>query len=260
MIDNQVHIGHNCIIDDLCILAGKVGLSGSVNLKKKVTLAGDVSIKDNVTIGENSIVAGASKVFNTFPENSVIGGNPAQNLSDWKKIIASQKLNLKKESLRLMIIKDKNGDVKCLHHRDILNLIPHRYPFLLIDKVTDIELNKSITGIKAVTFNEPFFDGHFPQYPVMPGVLILESMAQTAACLVAYEDNQLSQDKLVFFTGIEKAKFKRPVTPGCILKLKIKFLTNKRSLYKFSGEAYVDNNLVATSEFSAMLVDQDKAK
>jgi UDP-3-O-[3-hydroxymyristoyl] glucosamine N-acyltransferase len=100
MIDNQVHIGHNCIIDDLCILAGKVGLSGSVNLKKKVTLAGDVSVKDNVTIGENSIVAGASKVFNTFPENSVIGGNPAQNLSDWKKIIASQKLNLKKRKFK----------------------------------------------------------------------------------------------------------------------------------------------------------------
>ena len=100
MIDNQVHIGHNCVIEDLCILAGKVGLSGSVNLKKKVTLAGDVSIKDNVTIGENSIVAGASKVFNTFPENSVIGGNPAQNLSDWKKIIASQKLNLKKRKFK----------------------------------------------------------------------------------------------------------------------------------------------------------------
>jgi len=100
MIDNQVHVGHNCIIEDLCILAGQVGLSGSVKLKKKVTLAGDVSIKDNVTIGENSTVAGASKVFNTFPENSIIGGNPAQNLSDWKKIIASQKLNLKKRKFK----------------------------------------------------------------------------------------------------------------------------------------------------------------
>jgi 3-hydroxyacyl-[acyl-carrier-protein] dehydratase len=130
----------------------------------------------------------------------------------------------------------------------------------LIDKVTDIILNKSITGIKAVTFNEPFFIGHFPQHPVMPGVLILESMAQTAACLVSYEDSELSKDKLVFFTGIEKAKFKKPVTPGCTLYLKIKLITNKRSLYKFSGEAYVESNLVALSEFSAMLVDQDKAK
>ena len=159
-----------------------------------------------------------------------------------------------------MIIKNDNGEVKCLQHNEIINLIPHRYPFLLIDKVTDIILNKSITGIKAVTFNEPFFMGHFPQHPVMPGVLILESMAQTAACLVSYEDIKLSQDKLVFFTGIEKAKFKKPVTPGCTLYLKIKLITNKRSLYKFSGEAYVENNLVAISEFSAMLVDQNKAK
>jgi len=100
MIDNQVHIGHNCIIEDLCILAGQVGLSGSVYLKKNVIMGGDVSIKDNVTIGENSIIAGASKVFNSFPKNSVIGGNPAQNLKDWKKIIASQRLNLKKKRFK----------------------------------------------------------------------------------------------------------------------------------------------------------------
>jgi 3-hydroxyacyl-[acyl-carrier-protein] dehydratase len=85
-------------------------------------------------------------------------------------------------------------------------------------------------------------------------------MAQTAACLVSYEDSELSKDKLVFFTGIEKAKFKKPVTPGCTLYLKIKLITYKRSLYKFSGEAYVESNLIAFSEFSAMLVDQDKAK
>jgi len=100
MIDNQVHIGHNCIIEDLCILAGQVGLSGSVYLEKNVIMGGDVSIKDNVTIGENSIIAGASKVFKSFPKNSVIGGNPAQNLKDWKKIIASQRLNLKKNRFK----------------------------------------------------------------------------------------------------------------------------------------------------------------
>jgi UDP-3-O-[3-hydroxymyristoyl] glucosamine N-acyltransferase len=100
MIDNQVHIGHNCIIEDLCIIAGQVGLSGSVYLEKNVRMGGDVSIKDNVTIGENSIIAGASKVFNSFPKNSVIGGSPAQNLNDWKKIIASQRLNLKKQRFK----------------------------------------------------------------------------------------------------------------------------------------------------------------
>ena len=100
MIDNQVHIGHNCIIEDLCIIAGQVGLSGSVYLEKNVKMGGDVSIKDNITIGENSTIAGASKVFSSFPKNSVIGGNPALNLNDWEKIIASQRLNLKKRRFK----------------------------------------------------------------------------------------------------------------------------------------------------------------
>ena len=116
-----------------------------------------------------------------------------------------------------------------------------------------------MTGIKAVSFNEPFFLGHFPKYPVMPGVLILEAMAQTAACLIAYGDKSLAKNSLVFFTGIEKAKFKKPVTPGCILDLKINVVAKKKSLYKFIGEAFVDSKLVSSSEFSAMLVDQEKA-
>ena len=96
MIDNQVHIGHNCIINDFCILAGKVGLSGSVILEKNVILGGDVSIRDNIIIGEGSIIAGASKVFNSFPKASKIGGSPAQDLNSWKRLIASQRLNSKK--------------------------------------------------------------------------------------------------------------------------------------------------------------------
>ena len=93
MIDNQVHIGHNCIVDDFCILAGKVGLSGSVFLEKNVVLGGDVSVKDNITIGQDTIVAGASKVFNNFPKGSKIGGSPAIDINSWKRIIASQRLN-----------------------------------------------------------------------------------------------------------------------------------------------------------------------
>ena len=159
-----------------------------------------------------------------------------------------------------MVLKDKKGEIITLFYNDITKLIPHRHPFLLIDKVTDIIINKSITGIKAVTFNEYFFPGHFPGYPVMPGVLILESMAQTAACLISYEDQSLSLDNLVFFTGIEKAKFRKPVIPGYELFLKINLISNRRSLYKFSGEALIQNKLVASSEFSAMLVNQEKAK
>ena len=159
-----------------------------------------------------------------------------------------------------MILKDDKGQTITLLHNDIIKLIPHRYPFLLIDKVTDIVSNQSITGIKSVTINEPFFPGHFPEYPVMPGVLILESMAQTAACLVSYQDKSLSSNNLVFFTGIERAKFKKPVIPGNELILKINLISNKRSLYKFNGEAFIQNKLVAFSEFSAMLVNEEKAK
>ncbi len=159
-----------------------------------------------------------------------------------------------------MVLKNDNGELITLLHNDIIKLIPHRHPFLLIDKITDINLNKSITGIKAVTFNEPYFPGHFPEHPVMPGVLILEGMAQTAACLISYEYQFLSKNNLVFFTGIDKAKFRKPVTPGCKLIYKIYLITSKRSLYKFRGEAFVGEKLVALSEFSAMLVDKEKAK
>ena len=159
-----------------------------------------------------------------------------------------------------MFLKDDKGDIITLLHNDIIKLIPHRYPFLLIDKLTDIVINESITGIKSVTFNEPFFPGHFPEHPVMPGVLILESMAQSAACLVSYQDKSLSTNNLVFFTGVEKAKFRKPVTPGNELILKINLISNKRSFYKFNGEAFIQNELVASADFSAMLVNEEKAK
>ena len=159
-----------------------------------------------------------------------------------------------------MVLKDNSGEIITLSHNDIIKLIPHRHPFLLIDKVTNIIINKSIIGIKAVTFNEPYFAGHFPEHPVMPGVLILEAMAQTAACLVSYQDKSLSLNNLVFFTGIEKAKFRKPVTPGNEIFLKINLISSKRSLYKFNGEAFIHDILVASSEFSAMLVNQEKAK
>ena len=159
-----------------------------------------------------------------------------------------------------MVLKYKKDKKITLLHNDIIKLIPHRHPFLLIDKVIDLVINKSVTGVKYVTFNEPYFPGHFPEHPVMPGVLILESMAQTAACLVSYQDKSLSSNNLVFFTGIEKAKFRKPVIPGNDLILKINIISNKRSFYKFNGEAFVQNKLVASSEFSAMLVNEEKAR
>lgn len=142
---------------------------------------------------------------------------------------------------------------------EIKRMIPHRYPFLLVDKVRDIELSKSAVGIKNVTINEPFFEGHFPARPVMPGVLIIEALAQTAAILVIKTIDAIDNDLLVYFMSIEGAKFRKPVGPGDVLELHVEVLRGRGKVWKFKGEGRVDGAVVAEAEFTAMMVPPEEA-
>jgi beta-hydroxyacyl-ACP dehydratase FabZ len=134
-------------------------------------------------------------------------------------------------------------------------ILPHRYPFLLVDRIIEYEPGKRVVGIKNVTLNEPFFQGHFPGAPVMPGVLIVESMAQTAGVMMLANLPDRDQ-KLVFFTGIDGAKFRRPVVPGDQLRLELTVLRLRPRYIKLRGEAYVGEHLVAEAQISSSLVDR----
>ena len=138
----------------------------------------------------------------------------------------------------------------------IKELIPHRYPVLLIDGIQTLTLNESAIGIKNVSVNEQFFEGHFPDRPIMPGVLIIESMAQTAGCLVVVSLGKETEGKLVYFMTIENARFRKPVVPGDRMVINVQKLRSRGSVFKFSGKAFVGEVLAAEATFSAMIVDK----
>lgn len=137
----------------------------------------------------------------------------------------------------------------------VMALLPHRFPMLLVDRVEDIVLGRSARGVKAVTINEPFFAGHFPGRPIMPGVLIVEALAQTAGVLALSTLGDAGKGKLVYFMAIENAKFRSPVEPGCLLDLKVEFLQNRGKISKFAGRAEINGKLVAEASFTAMIAD-----
>jgi len=143
------------------------------------------------------------------------------------------------------------SDISTLDIKEIVRLLPHRFPFLLVDRILEGEKNKSMVGLKNVSMNEPFFQGHFPSDPIMPGVLILEGMAQVGGILAFYSIPEMVGEKLIYFAGIDKVRFRRPVVPGDQLFFEMVVLKHKGKIWKMAGTARVDKEVVAEAEFMA---------
>jgi 3-hydroxyacyl-[acyl-carrier-protein] dehydratase len=144
--------------------------------------------------------------------------------------------------------------------QQIQGLIPHRYPFLLVDRIVEMVEGERAVGLKNVTINEPQFQGHFPQYPIMPGVLIVEAMAQTSGALVVKTLGEKAEGKIVFFMSIDEAKFRKPVVPGDALYIHVDIIKGRGAIWKFKGVAKVDDNVHAEAIFTAMIMNEDGSK
>ncbi|MFK7968355.1 MAG: 3-hydroxyacyl-ACP dehydratase FabZ [Rickettsiaceae bacterium] len=154
--------------------------------------------------------------------------------------------------------KENISNTPIININEIMSIIPHRYPFLLVDRITQIEVGKSIVGIKNVTANEPQFTGHFPSRPIMPGVLIIEAMAQLSAVLVA-KSMDSTEDKEVFFMSIDESKFRKVVEPGDCLVMYSSITQNRGSVWKFKARSEVDGKLASEAIFTAMVKDKNKS-
>jgi len=139
---------------------------------------------------------------------------------------------------------------------EIMKILPHRYPFLMVDRILEMDPGKRIVGIKNVTINEPFFQGHFPGHPVMPGVLIIEAMAQVAGILAYLSSAEEDRKKVSYFMAIDNARFRKPVLPGDLLRLEMETTLNRRGIWGFNGKAFVEDKLVADAGLKATLVDK----
>ena len=146
------------------------------------------------------------------------------------------------------------SDISGMDIKEIVRLLPHRYPFLLVDRILSGEKGKSLIGLKNVSINEPYFQGHFPSDPIMPGVLILEGMAQVGGILAYYSLPEMIGEKLIYFAGIDKVRFRRPVVPGDQLIFEMRVIKQKGKIWKMAGKATVDKDIVAEAEFMAAFV------
>ena len=149
----------------------------------------------------------------------------------------------------------ESGELTAMSLAEILKSLPHRYPFLMIDKIIKINGDESAVGIKNVTYNEPIFQGHFPENPIFPGVLIIEGMAQTAGAIVIKHDSGVGKKNVVLMLGVDKAKFRKPAGPGDVIEFHIAKIQRRRNVGRYKAEAIVDGTMIAEAEITAMIIE-----
>jgi UDP-3-O-[3-hydroxymyristoyl] glucosamine N-acyltransferase len=294
-IDNLVQVAHNVDIGEDCLLVAQVGISGSTKLGRGVTLAGKVGVVGHVTIGDGATVGALSGVAKDVPPGGKVTGIPAIEHGQWlrSQAVVSKLPDLlrrihvlERRIEELEATRPGGGPERSLSGaagsmgqgrrtmednaepgktvqipggrldvEAIKRLLPHRYPFLLVDRIVEIEPGVRVVGLKNVTVTEPFFQGHFPEQAVMPGVLIVEAMAQVGATLFL-AGCERPESFAIYLAALEAVKFRRPVVPGDQLRLEITVLRQKQRVVKMRGEAFVEGALVAEAEITAAFHDR----
>ncbi len=229
--------------------------------------------KDDVKLGTNGILNGKELRFKNEPVRhkalDLLGDLALLGMPLKAHIQAARSghaanvelvKRIRKEYEKIRITSKYQGNRKgnfVLDSQAILKILPHRYPFLLVDRILDLIPSERVVGIKNVTLNEPFFQGHFPGHPIMPGVLLLEAMAQVGGVLLLNTQSN-PEEKLVYFTGLDKVKFRKPVRPGDQVRFEVEMVKFRQSICRMAGQAFVANDLVCEAELSAAIVDRDK--
>lgn len=275
-LDNQIQVAHNVHIGAHSALAGCVGIAGSARIGRHcmvgggVGIAGHLEIADGVQITGMSLVAQSITQPGTYSSGLTVEPNRLWNkisarlrrLDELFRRLTALERKIDQDSAWPSLIqddKDRSGTMnESMDIQGILEYLPHRYPFLLIDRVLAVEPGQSLTGLKNVSFNEPFFLGHFPQRPIMPGVLILEALAQATGILAFKSEKEKPDHRSMYYlVGVDNARFKRPVGPGDQLILEVRLDRIKRGIGKFVCEAKVDGQLAASADLMCAKRDID---
>ncbi len=251
-LDNLIQIGHNVRVGKHTAMAGCVGVAGSADIGAHCTIGGGAIVLGHLTLADGVHISAATVVTRSILKpGQYTGMFPIDDNAAWEKNAATLKqLHALRERLKaLEKTAGQDRNIMTLDIHQILKLLPHRYPFLLVDRVLEMEKGKRITALKNVTMNEPFFNGHFPHRPVMPGVLMLEAMAQAAALLSFHSLDIVPDDNTVYyFAAIDGARFKRPVEPGDQLTLEVEIERMKAGISKFKGRALVGSELACEAK------------